>query len=98
MNMRYKTIPLLILFTATLGLNAQKIAHLNYDSLISQMPETKTATEAAQQFLKGMEQELVAMQGELDSKYKEYLEKEPSMSDIVKRSKQEDLQGLQTRI
>ena len=78
--------------------SAQKIAHLSFDSLISLMPETKTATEAAQNYLKGLEQELVAMQGEFESKYKEYQEKEPGMSDIVKQSKQADLQQLQTRI
>lgn len=77
---------------------AQKIAHLSFDSLISLMPETKTATEAAQNFLKGLEQELVAMQTELDSKYKDYLEKESGMSDMIKKNKQEDLQQLQTRI
>jgi outer membrane protein len=96
--MKYRLYCILILLAGSVSLQAQKIAHLNYDSLVSQMPETKTATEAAQQFLKSMEQELVAMQGELDSKYKEYLEKEPSMSDVVKRTKQEDLQQLQTRI
>jgi outer membrane protein len=77
---------------------AQKTAHLSYDSLISLMPETKTATEAAQNFLKGLEQELVAMQTEMDNKYKDYLEKEPTMSDMIKKNKQEDLQQLQTRI
>lgn len=77
---------------------AQKIAHISFDSLISLMPETKTATEAAQNYLKGLEQELVAMQGEFESKYKEYQEKEPGMSDIVKQSKQADLQQLQNRI
>ncbi len=77
---------------------AQKIAHLSFDSLISLMPETKTATEAAQNFLKGLEQELVAMQTELDNKYKDYLEKEAGMSEMIKKNKQEDLQQLQTRI
>ncbi len=77
---------------------AQKIAHLSFDSLISLMPETKTATEAAQNYLKGLEQELVAMQGEFESKYKEYQEKEAGMSDLIKQSKQSDLQQLQTRI
>lgn len=77
---------------------AQKIAHLSFDSLVSLMPETKTATEAAQNFLKGLEQELVAMQTELDSKYKDYLEKEAGMSEMIKKNKQEDLQQLQNRI
>jgi outer membrane protein len=78
--------------------NSQKIAHLSFDSLLSLMPETKTATEAAQNYLKGLEQELVAMQTEFESKYKEYTEKEASMSDLIKQSKQSDLQQLQNRI
>jgi outer membrane protein len=101
-NQIMKTIKKLLLTTAAaVCLNfaqAQKIAHLSFDSLVSLMPETKVATEAAQNYLKGLEQELVAMQTELDSKYKDYLEKEPTMSDLIKKSKQEDLQQLQNRI
>ncbi len=97
-----KSIKKLVFTVGALGCltfaQAQKIAHLSYDSLISLMPETKTATEAAQNFLKGLEQELVAMQTEMDNKYKDYLEKEPTMSDMIKKNKQEDLQQLQTRI
>ncbi len=78
--------------------SAQKIAHLSLDSLVSLMPETKTATEAAQQYLKGLNEESVAMQTEFESKYKDYLEKEATMSELLKRNKQEDLQQLQTRI
>jgi outer membrane protein len=78
--------------------NSQKIAHISFDSILSLMPETKTATEAAQNYLKGLEQELVAMQSEFESKYKEYQEKSPGMSDLIKQSKESDLQQLQTRI
>lgn len=77
---------------------AQKIAHLSFDSLVSMMPETKMATEAAQVYYKGLEQEVIAMQTELENKYKDYLEKEAGMSELAKRNKQEDLQQLQTRI
>jgi outer membrane protein len=78
--------------------SAQKIAHLSLDSLVSLMPETKTATEAAQLYLKGLNEESVAMQTEFENKYKDYLEKEATMSELLKRNKQEDLQQLQTRI
>lgn len=81
----------------TLG-HAQKIAHLSFDSLISLMPETKTATEAAQTFFKGLEQESLAMQTEFEKKYKDYMEIESTLSDLLKKNKQEDLQQLQTRI
>jgi outer membrane protein len=78
--------------------SAQKIAHLSLDSLVSLMPETKVATDAAQQYLKGLNEESVAMQTEFESKYKDYLEKEATMSELLKRNKQEDLQQLQNRI
>lgn len=77
---------------------AQKIAHLSFDSLVSMMPETKTATEAAQNYLKGLEQESIAMQTEFENKYKDYMEKSANMSEILKRNKEEDLQQLQNRI
>lgn len=77
---------------------AQKIAHINLDTLISLMPETKVATEAANSYLKGLEQELVAMNSEFEGKYKEYMEKEASMNELLKKNKQEDLQQLQSRI
>jgi outer membrane protein len=90
-----------ILLVAVASINlasAQKIAHLSLDSLVSLMPETKTATEAAQDYLKGLNEESVAMQTEFENKYKDYLEKEPGMSELLKRNKQEDLQQLQNRI
>lgn len=78
--------------------NAQKMAHLSLDSLVSMMPETKTAKEAAQNYLKGIETEVLGMQTELETKYKDYLEKEATMAEPVKQNKQQDLNQLQKRI
>lgn len=78
--------------------NAQKIAHVNLDSLVSGMPETKIASDAAQTYFKGLEQESISMQQELDTKYQDYQAKEAGMSDLIKKSKMEDLQQLQRRI
>ncbi|MDO9000473.1 OmpH family outer membrane protein [Sediminibacterium sp.] len=78
--------------------SAQKIAHLSLDSLISLMPETKIAKEAAQNYLKGIDAESIDMQNELERKYKDYLEKEATMSDLLKKTKQDDLNQLQRRI
>lgn len=80
------------------SVNAQKIAHLDYDSLIKMMPETKTATEAAEKYLEGLRQELSAMQAEFDTKYQEYLKNEATMSNLVKDSKRKDLEQLQNHI
>jgi outer membrane protein len=92
----------LLLSIAAVGVlgfaQAQKVAHLNYDSLIKLMPETKTATQAAEKFLEGLKQELATMQTEMQTKYDAYLKDEANMSDLIKKSKQNDLQQLQTRI
>jgi outer membrane protein len=93
-----KKAALLIAATGCFSLNAQKIAHLSFDSLISLMPETKIATEAAQEYLKGLEQEMAGMQTELQNKYTQYMEGQANMSEMIKKNKEDDLQQLQTRI
>lgn len=90
-----------LIIAATAGsvlVNAQKIAHVNLDSLVSGMPETKVASEAAQTYFKGLEQESIAMQTELENKYRDYQEKQATMSELLKKNKEEDLQQLQRRI
>jgi len=78
--------------------NAQKIAHISLDSLVSVMPETKVAKDVAQNYLKTLDGEMLAMQTELETKYKDYVEKEATMSEPVKQNKQADFQQLQKRI
>lgn len=81
----------------TLGVS-QKIAHLSLDSLVSGMPETKIAREHAQNYLKDLEKTVMSMEQELQTKYNDYLANEATMSDLVKKTKQEELQTLQKRI
>jgi outer membrane protein len=78
--------------------NAQKIAHINLDSLVSMMPETKVASEAAQTYFKGLEQESIAMQTELENKYQKYQADEATMSELLKKNRMDELQQLQRRI
>jgi outer membrane protein len=89
---------LLTLTCAYSNFNAQKIAHLSFDSLVGMMPETKVAGDAAQRYLSGLNEESIAMQKEFETKYKDFMEKEAGLSELIKRSKQEDLQSLQNRI
>ncbi|MBA3662869.1 MAG: OmpH family outer membrane protein [Bacteroidetes bacterium] len=77
---------------------AQKIAHISLDSLVSVMPETKTAKDAAQTYYKGIENESISMQSELETKYQKYMQEEATMSEVVKKNKQEELNQLQRRI
>lgn len=78
--------------------NAQKIAHINLDSLISLMPESKAAQQSVQTYAKQLEQQVMAMQTELQTKYSEFQEKSKDMAEVVKASKQKELEDLNTRI
>ncbi|MBA3679674.1 MAG: OmpH family outer membrane protein [Bacteroidetes bacterium] len=90
------------LIIAAIGLfsfaKAQKIAHLSLDSLISLMPETKIAKETAQNYLKGIDAESISMQSELEAKYQKYMQDNATMSDLVKKTKEDELNQLQRRI
>ncbi|MBN8692013.1 MAG: OmpH family outer membrane protein [Bacteroidetes bacterium] len=78
--------------------NAQKIAHISLDSLVSMMPETKTAKAVAETYLVDLRKTSSAMEEELQKKYNDYLATEANMSDLVKKTKQDELNSLQTRI
>lgn len=78
--------------------NAQKTAHINLDSLISLMPESKTAQQAVQDYSKQLEQQVVAMQTELQSKYEAYQKESANLAPIVKESKEKELNDLNQRI
>jgi outer membrane protein len=94
----FKTISAVLLVIGAQQLNAQKIAHVQLDSLIQLMPETKQAMEIAQGYLKDLEKQVASMKTEFDTKYQDYLGNEQSYSDLVKKTKQEELQTLNQRI
>jgi outer membrane protein len=77
---------------------AQKVAHIQLDSLITLMPESKKALDMAQEYGKQLEKEITAMQTEFQTKLTDYQTNQASYSDLVRKSKEEDLQGLQQRI
>ncbi len=100
--MNKQTFTRVALIIAAIGLfsfaKAQKIAHLSLDSLISLMPETKIAKETAQNYLKGIDAESISMQSELEAKYQKYLQDQATMSDLVRKTKEDELNQLQRRI
>jgi outer membrane protein len=78
--------------------NAQKIAHINLDSLISVMPETKVATQSVQDYAKQLETQVTAMQTELQTKYEDYQAHQKDMPELVRASKEKELNDLNQRI
>lgn len=84
--------------TSSFTANAQKIAHIDLDSLIALMPESKTAQAAVQDYAKQLEQQVIAMQTELQTKYDEYEAKKKDWAEIVRASKEKELNDLNQRI
>ena len=78
--------------------NAQKIAHINLDSLISIMPESKTAQAAVQDYAKQLEEQVTTMQTELKTKYDDYQAKMKDMPEVVRASKEKELNDLNQRL
>lgn len=78
--------------------NAQKIGHIHLDSLIGLMPESKVAQQSVQEYSKQLEQQVVAMQTELQTKYETYQKGSGDMAPIVKESKEKELNDLNQRI
>lgn len=97
-NPMKKVAVLALALTLSTAVQAQKIAHIGIDSLISLMPETKKAQEIAQEYLKQLEKEVTSMKAEFDTKYNDYLTNEPTYSELIKKNKQEELQTLNQRI
>jgi len=81
-------------FTAS----AQKIAHINLDSLISIMPESKTAQQSVQDYAKQLEEQVTMMQSELKTKYDDYTLKSKDMAEVVRASKEKELNDLNQRL
>lgn len=78
--------------------NAQKIAHIDLDSLSNLMPETKTAKGIAEKYLDDLKKTVASMEDEFQKKYSDYMQNEATMSALVQKTKQEELQSLQARI
>lgn len=77
---------------------AQKIAHISLDSLITLMPESKTAQDVAQKYLKELETQVATMETELQTKYADYMKNRDTYSPIVAAAKEQELQDLNKRI
>ncbi len=81
-------------FTAT----AQKIAHINLDSLITLMPEKRVAEQAVQDYAKQLEEQVTTMQAELKTKYDDYQAKMKDMPEVVRAAKEKELNDLNQRL
>ena len=75
-----------------------KIGHIDSNKLLSIMPEKDQVQVTLESHAKEIENTLAAMQDEFEKKYQDYLAKADSLTDLIKQTKEAELQDLQQRI
>lgn len=91
-------ITLFIGLTAVSAVNAQKLGHIALDSLLKNMPESDSARKVGQAYYQQLEATIESMQKELQTKYQEYQQNEAKYTELVKSTKQQELNDLNQRI
>ena len=97
-----KTLVLLFVALIALGSNSfaqkQKFGHIDSNELLSVLPERDSAQAELEKYAKELDDQLKLMQNELDKKYTDYDSNKASYSAIVRKTKEEELMGMQQRI
>lgn len=89
---------LLFAFALPLFINAQKIAHINFDSLVTQMPETKTVKELSEKYMNDLRKAMNDMDSEFQKKYTAYMAEKDKLSELIKQNREQELTMLQQKI
>ena len=78
--------------------SAQKLAHINLDSLLRSMPESDSARRTGQGHYQMLESEVESMQKEYQAKVQDYQAHEKTYTDLIKSTKQQEIQDMGQRI
>ena len=88
-------------FLGSTGVYAQsdgKFGHINSTELISAMPESDSAQTRIESLAREYELQLEEMNVELNKKYDEYLTKRDSYTELIRQTKEADINEMQQRI
>lgn len=75
-----------------------KLGHINSSELMQIMPGKDSAQAAFQAEVSLLENELTAMQEELQKKYNDYQERKAQMTELIRNTKEQELTDLNQRI
>lgn len=96
---------LILLFAAMLAFSASafaqktvKLGHINSSDLMQIMPGKDSAQAAFEAEVKILEGELKAMQDELEKKLNDYQERKSQMTELIRSTKEQELNDLNQRI
>ncbi len=75
-----------------------KLGHINTNELLRMMPGRDQAQADLERYAQELEQTFTAMQNEFQTKYQEYIQNQETYSQLVRQSKERELQSLNERI
>ncbi len=89
-----------VFLTGGLTLNAQdlKFGHIDSRELLMSIPESDSAQAKIQQLAADYEKQIEEMQVELNKKYDNYVNNQETWTDLIRQTKEADLQEMQQRI
>ena len=91
---------IVVILTGGITLNAQelKFGHIDSRELLLSMPESDSAQAKIQKLAGDYEQQMEEMQVELNKKYDNYLQNRETYTDLIRQTKETDIQEMQQRI
>lgn len=84
--------------TISNGQNKPKLGHINSNDLLEKIPGRDSAKTKLEKYAKDVQSQFKGMQGELESKYNDYQANEKNMTELIKKTKMDELKDLQDRI
>ena len=75
-----------------------KLCHINSNDLMHIMPGRDSAQAALQKEVEALQTELETMNKEFETKYNDYLAKRDQLSELIRKTKESDLQNMRARI
>ncbi len=87
-----------VLSTSIYAQAGLKLGHINSQELLQAMPESDSAQAKLEKATKELQDQLEAMQVEFNKKYQDYVSKKDTYSDLIKQTKETDLQQMNQRI
>lgn len=87
-----------VLFSNNALAQGLKFGHIDSQALLASLPEREQAEADLQKHATLLEGQQKAMSDELNKKYSDYLQERDQLSDLVRATREKDLQDLQQRI
>jgi outer membrane protein len=94
----FAVVLLVALSASTASAQDLKFGHLNVQKLISELPEKQVADKELQSEAKKLQSQLQVMSQELDEKYSNYMAQRDSMSQLIRSTREKEIQDYDQRI